>query len=64
MRVNRVGSARLFSKIGATIGVAEKASANILAQANLVDVGYGVTYDNTRDWDGMGWDGMGWPHIA
>ena len=38
-----------FERIGATVGVAGRASANILAQARLVDVGYGVRYDGARD---------------
>ena len=36
-------------KIGATVGLAGKASANILAQARLVDAGYGVRYDSALD---------------
>ncbi len=32
-----------------TVGLAEKASAKILAQARLIDAGYGVQYDSTRD---------------
>jgi hypothetical protein len=49
MRVDRTGEIRGFEKIGATVGLAEQASANILAQARLIDAGYGVRYDSTRD---------------
>ena len=31
------------------MGLAKKASANILAQARLIDAGYGVRYDSARD---------------
>jgi hypothetical protein len=49
LRVDRIGEIRGFERIGATVGLAEKASANILAQARLIDAGYGVRYDSTRD---------------
>ena len=47
--VNRTGNMAGFERIGATVGVAGRASANILAQARLVDAGYGVRYDGARD---------------
>jgi hypothetical protein len=31
------------------VGLAKKASANIFAQARLIDPGYGVQYDSIRD---------------
>ena len=49
MRVDRTGEIKGFGKIGATVGLAKKASANILAQARLIDAGYGVRYDSARD---------------
>ena len=49
LRVDRTGEIRGFGRIGATVGLAEKASANILAQARLIDAGYGVRYDGVRD---------------
>lgn len=47
--MNRTGRISGFRKIGATVGLAGKASANILAQARLVDAGYGVNYDSVLD---------------
>ena len=47
--VDRTGRILGFEKIGATVGLAEKASANILDQARLIDAGYGVRYDSSRD---------------
>ena len=41
LQVARTGRITGFRKIGATVGLAGKASANILAQARLVDAGYG-----------------------
>ena len=49
LQVNRTGRISGFQKIGATVGLAGKASANILAQARLVDAGYGVRYDSILD---------------
>ncbi len=49
LRVDRTGRILGFEKIGATVGLAEKASANILAQARLIDAGYGVRYDSSLD---------------
>jgi hypothetical protein len=49
LRVDRTGEIKGFGKIGATVGLAEKASANILAQARLIDAGYGVRYGSARD---------------
>ena len=49
LRVDRTGEIKGFGKIGATVGLAEKASANILAQARLIDAGYGLRYDSARD---------------
>ena len=49
LRVDRTGEIRYFERIGATVGLAEKAAANILAQARLIDAGYGVQYDSTCD---------------
>ena len=49
LRVDRTGEIRGFERIGATVGLAEKASANILAQARLIDAGYGVRYDSSCD---------------
>ena len=49
VRVDRTGEIKGFGKIGATVGLAKKASANILAQARLIDAGYGVRYDSARD---------------
>ena len=40
LRVDRTGRMREFGRIGATVGLAEAASANtILAQARLIDAG-------------------------
>ena len=47
--MDRTGKITGFRNIGATVGLAEKASANILAQARLVDAGYGVRYDSALD---------------
>jgi hypothetical protein len=47
--VDRTGEIRGFERIGVTVGLAEKASANILAQARLIDAGYGVRYDSSCD---------------
>ncbi len=49
LRVDQTGEIRGFERIGATVGLAEKASANILVQARLIDAGYGVRYDSTCD---------------
>ena len=49
LRVDRTGRILGFEKIGATVGLADRASANILAQARLIDAGYGVQYDNSLD---------------
>ncbi len=49
LRVDRIGRVLGFEKIGATVGLAEKASTNILAQARLIDAGYGVRYDSSLD---------------
>jgi hypothetical protein len=38
-----------FGRIGASVGLAENASANILAQARLIDAGYRVRYDSNLD---------------
>ena len=47
--VDRTGKITGFRNIGATVGLAKKASTNILAQARLVDAGYGVRYDSAQD---------------
>jgi hypothetical protein len=47
--VNRTGNMAGFERIGVTVGVAGRASANILAQARLVDAGYGSRYDGACD---------------
>jgi hypothetical protein len=49
LQVDRTGRISRFQKIGATVGLAKKASANILAQARLVDACYGVRYDSALD---------------
>ena len=49
LQVNKTGKITGFRNIGATVGLAEKASANILAQARLVDAGFGVRYDSALD---------------
>jgi uncharacterized protein (DUF4415 family) len=49
LQVDRTGRISGFRKIGATVGLAAEASANILAQARLVDAGYGVRYDSVLD---------------
>ena len=49
LRVDRTGRILGFEKIGATVGLADRASANILAQARLIDAGYGVRYDSSLD---------------
>ena len=47
--VDGTGRITGFRKIGATVGLAGKASANIPVHARLVNAGYGVRYDSTLD---------------
>jgi hypothetical protein len=49
MRVDQTGKMRGFGRIDAAVGLAEQASANILAQTRLIDAGYGVKCDSALD---------------
>ena len=49
LTVARTGSIAGFSRIDGTIGLATNASANVLAQARLIDAGYKIEYDDTKD---------------
>ena len=49
LTVARTGSIVGFSRIDGTIGLATNASANVLAQARLIDAGYKIEYDDTKD---------------
>jgi hypothetical protein len=49
LQVDRTGRISGFQKIGATVGLAGKASVNILAQVRLVNASYGVRYDSALD---------------
>ena len=49
MRVDQTRKMRGFGRIGATVGLTEQASANIVAQARLIDAGFGLRYDSALD---------------
>ena len=49
LQVDRTGRISGFQKIGATVGLAGKASVNILAQVRLINASYGVRYDSALD---------------